>query len=406
MKRILTLCLLMAMLCVIPVMGQAMDQEEWDLTCLYTSSGGTVYDLTVEETTNDSASSTDIGYTCIFTPVGSLASGSAVKPTGEKEDGKVEVAYYDGGVRYGYMEAGSYASAYITVTAGGKTYKIPSRATQSDALLRKSIALRYSGADVEAVLEAYYGGDSGDDGDEDSSADDSVSSNGGSGSSSKAAASDRMNPVFRLIDENGEENMVTLVTLGLVDSEVKLNGEVTTVRTADLTWDHDVDDENKLLAVINAKRTGQVTMHAKSKAKSTVLKKIDTNRIVLVLRIGKSYTRILCDGVEGFVLTDALDFYPVGGVKEEDAPTPVPGWVSYKGKVNSKQSVNIRQSGQNGSRIIEEIRAGTPVWVFQQEGKWSEIEVDGYRAFILSEYITLDDTFEAETAEPESTEKE
>lgn len=401
MKRILTLCLLMAMLCMIPVLGQAMDQEEWDLTCLYTSSGGTVYDLTVEETSSDSASATDIGYTYIFTPVGSLASGSAVKPTGEKEDGKVEVAYYDGGVRYGYMEAGSYASAYITVTAGGKAYKIPSCATKSDAMLRKSIALRYSGADVEAVLEVYYGGGSGEGKDEDSS-----SNNGGGNGGATVKASNQMNPIFIMKDEDGTEKTVALIQLGLMDSQVKVDGETITVRTSELSWEHDVKDENKLLAVINAKRTGQVTMHAKSKAKSAVLKKIDTNRIVLVLRIGKSYTRILCDGVEGFVLTDALDFYPVGGVKDENAAMPVPGWVSYKGKVNSKQSVNIRQNGQNGSRIIEEIRAGTPVWVFQQEGKWSEIEVDGYRAFILSEYITLDDTFEAEAIESEQEESE
>lgn len=394
MKRILTLCLFLTLLCALPVMACAMDQEEWDLTCLYSSSGGTVYDLTVQEIADDTASSTDMTYTYVFTPIGSIAAGSAVKPTGEKEEGKVEVAYYDGGVRYGYMDAGSYSSAYVSVTAGGKTYKIPTRATGSDASLRKSITLRYSGADVEAVLEAYYGGGSSDDATDDETG---GSSGGGSGSK-KAEVSDRMNPTFRWTDEQGTEQTVSLVTLGLVDSVVKLNGETITVMTRDLTWDHDVKDENKLLAVVDAKRTGQATMHAKSKAKSDVLKKVDTNRIVLVLRIGKSYTRVLCDGVEGFILTDVLDFYPVGGVKDEGKPAPVPGWVSYKGKVNSRQSINIRQNGQNGSRIIEEIPAGTPVWVFDQDGKWAEIEVDGYRAFILSEYITLDDTFEAEEA--------
>lgn len=387
MKRVLTLCIVMMLVCVLPGMACAMDLEEWNLTCLYTSSGGTVYDLTVQEIADDTASSTDMTYTYVFTPIGSIAAGSAVKPTGETEEGKVEVAYYDGGVRYGYMDAGSYSSAYVTVSVGSKTYKIPTRATSSDASLRKSITLRYSGADVEAVLEVYYGGGS--------SAGEDETGSGGSGSK-KAVVSDRMNPTFRWTDEQGTEQTVTLVTLGLVDSVVKLNGETITVMTKDLTWDHDVKDENKLLAVVDAKRTGQATMHAKAKAKSDVLKKVDTNRIVLVLRIGKSYTRVLCDGVEGFILTDALDFYPVGGVKEDDAPTPVPGWVSYKGKVNSRQSINIRQNGQNGSRIIEEIPAGTPVWVFNQDGKWSEIEVDGYRAFILSEYITLDDTFEAE----------
>lgn len=397
MKRFLTWICLLALLCAAPVLGSAMDLEEWDLTCLYASTGGTVYDLTIKEIADGtSATATDLTY--VFTPIGSIGAGRAVKPTGEAEGDKVEIAYYDGGVRYGYMDAGSYQSAYITVNAGGKSYKIPHRATSSDSLLRKSIALRYSGADVEAVLAAYYGGGSEDD------AGDSDGTTGGSGTGGqkKATVSDRMNPTFKLMGEDGTEQVVTMVTLGLVDSEVKLNGETVTVKTADLTWDHDVDDENKRLAIIDAKRTGEATMHAKSKAKSDVLKKCDTNRVVAVLRLGKVYSRVLYDGVEGFVMTDALDFYPVGGVKA-GGEAPVPGWVSYKGRTNSKQTINIRQSGKNGSRIIDEFRAGTPVWVFSIDGKWAEIEVGGYRAFILREYVTLDESYEADnTAEEDA----
>lgn len=399
MKRFLTWICLLALLCAVPVLGSAMDQEEWDLTCLYASTGGTVYDLTIKEIADGtSATATDLTY--VFTPVDSVASGAAVKPTGEKEQDKVEVAYWNGGVRYGYMDAGSCYSSAVSIEANGKTYKIPSRATSSDSLLRKSIALRYSGADVEAVLAAYYGG-----GSEDDAGDSGEGTTGSSGTAGqkKATVSDRMNPTFKLVGEDGTEQVVTMVTLGLVDSEVKLNGETMTVRTADLTWDHDVDDENKRLAIIDAKRTGEATMHAKAKAKSDVLKKCDTNRVVAVLRLGKVYSRVLYDGVEGFVMTDALDFYPIGGVKE-GGEAPVPGWVSYKGRTNSKQTINIRQSGKNGSRIIDEFRAGTPVWVFSMDGKWAEIEVGGYRAFILKEYVTLDESYEADNAEDEEAE--
>ena len=392
MKRFGTILCFALLLCMLPVLGSAMDAEEWNLTCLYSSTGSTVYDLSIKEVEDGGvATTTDLTY--IFTPVGSVGAGAAVKPTGEKSGGKVEIAYWSGSVRYGYVDAGSYHSDSISITANGKTYAIPKRATSSEAMMSKSIALRYSGADVEAVLDAYYRGDQGSD---DDASDESGEGSGNGSSSTKKTASDRMNPVFRLVGEDGSEQVVSLVTLGLVDSEVKLNGEVITVKTSDLTWDHDVDDENKLLAVIDAKRTGEATMHAKAKAKSDVLKKCDTNRVVVVLRLGKGYTRILYDGVEGFVLTDALTFYPVGGVKEKDE-APVPGWVSYKGNVKSRQKINIRQSGKNGSRIVDEFKAGTPVWVFGIDGKWAEVEVGGYRAFILKEHITLDESYKLDT---------
>ena len=389
MKRFAAWLILITALLCIPLLGSAMDLEEWDLTCLYSSKSCTVYELTVKEIADGtSATATDLTY--VFTPVASLGAGRAVKPTGDVTDGKAEIAYYEGGVRYGYVDAGMYQSAYFTVTAGGKSYKIPHRASGNESTLRKSIALRYSGADVEKVLEAYYGGgdsSSGDGGDADTGGDSAGKTQ------KKAVVSDRMNPTFRLVAEDGTEQPVTLVTLGLVDSEVKLGGETVTVMTRDLVWDHDVDNENQRLAIINAKRTGEATMHAKAKAKSDVVRKCDTNRVVVVLRVGKGYSRVLYDGVEGFVMTDALEFYPVGGVKQgEEAPKP--GWVSYKGKTNSRQKINVRQNGKNGSRIVDEFKAGTPVWVFGTEGKWAEIEVGGYRAYILKKYLTMDESWQ------------
>ena len=193
----------------------------------------------------------------------------------------------------------------------------------------------------------------------------------------------------RWVDENGEEQNVTLVTLGTAVSEIRLDKETFTVPTADLRWDTTADAD-EMLAVIKAHKTGEGSLRVKASSKSACIEKITTNRIVLVLEKGKKFTKVMHEGKIGYVINTALTFYPVGGVKEGEAE-PMPGWVSFRGKLNSRNTINIRQNGKNGSRILTDFIAGTPIMVFKQEGKWSEIDVGGYRAFILSEYVTLDD---------------
>ena len=245
----------------------------------------------------------------------------------------------------------------------------------NDALLRRSIALRYSAEEVDIVLAALSGGGDGGEGT-------------GSGSKDWTAPQSVETMTLTLVDEDGEEQPVTLLTLGTAVSEIKADGEKLTVPTASLRWGSTAP-EDKQLAVITAPKSGEAALRTKASSKGQVLKKCQTNRIVLVLSVGKSYAKVYCDGLVGYVRNSSLTFCPVGGVKEGES-APVPGWVSFRGRLNSKNTVNIRQSGKNGSRILADFIAGTPVMVFSQSDRWAEIDVGGYRAFILNEYLTLD----------------
>ena len=191
-----------------------------------------------------------------------------------------------------------------------------------------------------------------------------------------------------LMDEDGTEQPVTLLTLGTAVSEIQLGSDKMTVPTASLRWGSTAP-EDKQLAVITAPKGGEAALRAKASSRGQVLQKCQTNRIVLVLSVGKSYARVYCDGLVGYIRNSSLTFLPAGGVKEGES-APIPGWISFRGRLNSKNTVNIRQSGKNGSRILTDFIAGTPVMVFSQSGRWAEIDVGGYRAYILNEYLTLD----------------
>ena len=394
MKRTgLLLCLMVLVLCALPAVGGAVSitsAEEWDLYCLYTAqSSATVYELLIQEVADGEenlASGTDLTY--VFNPIGTVSAGAAISPTGESAQGKTEIAYWNGARCYGFVDASVVGYAAKSVTASnGKKYTLPSRVLNSDALLRRSIALRYPGEDAEMIIAALNGGGASSDPGEGES-----SSGSGSGSWKAAVEASGLSAPVTLVGEDGEERPVTVKTLGLVTSLVRLDGEDVTVDTADLRWETKVS-AGKMMAIINAPRTGRATLHAKSSSKSAVLGKCDTNRVVLVLASGKNYTKISYDNTVGYVLTSALKFYPVGGVDEDEEP-PKPGWVSFRGKLNSKNTINIRMNGKNGSRILTDFIAGTPLWVFSQTDRWTEIDVGGYHGYILNEYVTLDESGE------------
>ena len=391
MKRTgLLLCLSALVLCALPAVGGAVSitsAEEWDLYCLYTAqSSATVYELLIQEVADGEenlASGTDLTY--VFNPIGTVSAGAAISPTGESAQGKMEIAYWNGARCYGFVDASVVGYAAKSVTASnGKKYTLPTRVLNNDALLRRSIALRYPGEDAEMIIATLNGGGASSDPGEGES-----SSGSGSGSWKAAVEASGMSAPVTLVGEDGEERPVTVKTLGLVTSLVRLDGEDVTVNTADLRWDTEVS-AGKMMAIINAPRTGRATLHAKSSSKSDVLGKCDTNRVVLVLASGKNYTKISYDNTVGYVLTSALKFYPVGGVGE-DEEQPKPGWVSFRGKLNSKNTVNIRMNGKSGSRILTDFIAGTPLWVFSQTDRWTEIDVGGYHGYILNEYVTLDE---------------
>ena len=63
---------------------------------------------------------------------------------------------------------------------------------------------------------------------------------------------------------------------------------------------------------------------------------------------------------------------------------------SYLGKY-FKMTDNIHMNGKNKSRILEDLPCGTQMTVFSTtEDGWTEIEADGWHAWILSQYVTYD----------------
>ena len=189
---------------------------------------------------------------------------------------------------------------------------------------------------------------------------------------------------IRWVDENGEEQNAALKQLGTVFSEIEFENEKLSVPTADLRWDS--ADEAPMLAVVETSKSGKASMRSKADGKGSAVKSVAAGRIVLVLETGEKYTKVSCDGKEGYMDNEVLRFVPVTA----PAGDVLTGAISFKGKTKGTATVNVRLKDTKKSRVIKQFTIGTPVVVIERGSEWTEIDIAGYRGHVMNEFLNVE----------------
>lgn len=179
-----------------------------------------------------------------------------------------------------------------------------------------------------------------------------------------------------------ERREVGIIRLGVVDSDVTLDGVEYTVPTDALTFADGVKDKHRI-AAIYAPRTGRCILRAKASEKAKQLDKCPAGTIVPVLEYGKSWTKIRYNGQAGYVKTAVLTFL---GDKDEPIGT---GVTSYQGRATGNAQVPVRNGKTSDAEIIVNLRTATEVTVLSFDGKWYEIDHDGWYGFLYKSYFTF-----------------
>lgn len=324
MKRLMKhLLMLLTTFCLLlTATAMAESESEWNAKCEWkTSTAVTLYALS-----EGTATSSDLSN---FVPVGTLPSGRYVGIL-ERSGNMRQIRYWNGsGTSSGWVES----AALVWVGTGSSSAKPSgSRATASDLSRKeddtwKSLAVTWADGD--------------------------------------------------------ESRRVSLQTLGVAMSEIYVDGEFLRVPTADLTWETEAEDAQRI-AVIYAPSTGKCTMRDEASPKGKVVMNCKAGRVVAVLRVGSVYSRIVYDGVEGLVLNSCLKFYETPA--EGDFTT---GLLSAKGKTNTSVTISVYQLPKN-RRLLDKIRVGAALAVLDKNGEWYEVDVNGWHGFVKDANVTLD----------------
>lgn len=177
---------------------------------------------------------------------------------------------------------------------------------------------------------------------------------------------------------------VTLAKLGVYSSVVTtVKGEEMNVPTAELTI-RGFADKTHHVAVVSAPRTGTASLRDKASGSGKVLAKCAAGSIVPVLECtSATYTKILYDGVEGYIRTDCLVF-------QDTAKAPVgTGMLHIKDAVDGKDDVTIRNTASKSSSKVAAVPTGTEVSVYGSEGDWYIVEGDGWLGYIQKQYVKI-----------------
>lgn len=182
-------------------------------------------------------------------------------------------------------------------------------------------------------------------------------------------------------DPAGNLVSVDVVYMGIGRSMICVNGENRLVNTVDLRWETEAP-EDKVLAVVKSK---YVWMRKQPSNEITNLKfnKIYRDTTVRVLGTGKNWTFVDYGGYRGYVATGGLEFY-CNDHTDFDA-----AFVSVKGKLKGKDPVQLRARVNHGI-LEQQVKAGTPITVFDIIDDYAEVDVEGKHCIIMAAYITLE----------------
>ncbi len=179
-----------------------------------------------------------------------------------------------------------------------------------------------------------------------------------------------------------------VLAVGTRVSIIKRNGAREEVYTDTLHFADDIE-AGKQLAIITAPKSGQASMFKKASGKSAIIMKCQTGRIVPVLAVTKNFALVQYKDAVGYVKRSSLTFLDAESGEASFA------YIAYKGKTSSNNTVKVRQKASSNGRILDEFPCGQRVTVITPGEKWTEIEVENLRCYILSEFLTTVDEADA-----------
>lgn len=345
MKQMSKLLTLLMILVLLPVRAGAAhaSESEFNKYCKWRmTTSSTLYKARVYNSEN--------GVVYEFEPIGTLPAGKYVSYL-YSVDGKVEVFYWNGGKKQGWIDDGTFARHTRTIyaTNGNKT-SIPALAWGDEAAVREILGEFLSAEDVQSYIDGMRMGLTGEK-DE-------------NGEIIIVKEEPLTPPVITLKVENADKE-VELALPGMVNSTVRLEGDELTVPTASLAWE--IGEAEHALARIYAPKNGVASVYARDDGKGGVIKKFKTGSIVLVLGESGKYTKVYAEGTVGFVITSALEFCdPV-----EDAQA-----------VTVARRAYLRLVPRESGHRLAELPEGTVMYQMEEKKGWAKVEYQGFVGYV------------------------
>ncbi len=171
---------------------------------------------------------------------------------------------------------------------------------------------------------------------------------------------------------------VTVKTPGSYQSVIRIGRSEETVLSSELTWENSTDFR---FGYIWAPNLGKVNMRKGPRPKAGIILKAETNRVVLIFDRTQEWTGVIYDGKAGYVMNATVKM-----IEKPETPKDT-ATLSYKGRTTGTTKITMRMLNSQGSRAVVGLRPGMPVTLFKKGDTFSEVEVNGWHGFVLTEHL-------------------
>lgn len=214
-----------------------------------------------------------------------------------------------------------------------------------------------------------------------SSTEEKTSTSKESSSSSKSTKDVSKDPTIWYVTMNAEQRTenVTLITLGVTNSVIRVGNENKTVPTKQLQFGAAQLDHTQLIASVLTKKTGFVTIRSEASENAPSIGRIPDGKIVGIVNPGETFTKVSYNGIVGYVVTRGLEFHDVN---QESIGV---GTLYQK----EKKNISIWLEPKNDAKWLIKWPHGELVTVLAENGQYYAIEKDGIHGWVKKKYVKL-----------------
>ncbi len=194
--------------------------------------------------------------------------------------------------------------------------------------------------------------------------------------SATSAPQNTQGKAVQITDSQG--NAVTVKALGTVYTQLKQDNKTVAVPTGSLQFSQ---DSSLTFGSIYAPNTGRASLRQTASDSGNTLLQCNAGAIVYVIAQETDYSLVMYGNEIGYIRNSALTILP--GVETSFTEAVL----SKNGVTNGKESINIRLTPDG--YIIGKFPTGTAIVVIATDGDWCEIEVEGYRGYVMTKFVTM-----------------
>lgn len=144
--------------------------------------------------------------------------------------------------------------------------------------------------------------------------------------------------------------------------------------------------EGETLAKVKTNTGAGLNMREAPSPTGKLITSVKNGETVQVMQKGKTWSRVLVNGQEGYMATQYLSF----GASTPSTPSTPSGQTAVVHNPKATQVLNLRKEASLQAKVLDYYYNGTKVTILKDQGTWVKVQVeDGKVGYMMRKYLSF-----------------